>query len=217
MRSIPACAGEPAESFDNCLVAAVYPRLRGGTVTGFCLWDVYQGLSPLARGNLSAIAAERGISGSIPACAGEPYWRSLPAGLVGVYPRLRGGTCTSCCTAPACAGLSPLARGNPQAQHQASQAQRSIPACAGEPLESAPAQKRWWVYPRLRGGTRAIRAISCSSCGLSPLARGNLGEGGRAWVDGGSIPACAGEPAPHRQSQSGAGVYPRLRGGTWLS
>ena len=54
-RSIPACAGEPADGTDSISRAAVYPRVCGGTPS--CVRDMAasMGLSPRVRGNLLAI------------------------------------------------------------------------------------------------------------------------------------------------------------------
>ena len=111
-------------------------------------------------------------------------------------------------------GLSPLARGNPHPAPPCPIPKGSIPACAGEPQQSALSQRVERVYPRLRGGTRFQAVFEQQVRGLSPLARGNrvcCGDGAAAQ---GSIPACAGEPAPRSAVISCVRVYPRLRGGT---
>ena len=57
-------------------------------------------------------------------------------------------------------------------------AQRSIPACAGEPdsrVVDLPIQQ---VYPRVCGGTRGAAAEYNEHVGLSPRVRGNLDD---AW------------------------------------
>ena len=73
-------------------------------------------------------------------------------------------------------------------------AERSIPACAGEPREHPYGAADGEVYPRVCGGTDAVPAAYSGKAGLSPRVRGNPefpdGEGNRL----GSIPACAGEP-----------------------
>ncbi len=52
--------------------------------------------------------------------------------------------------------------------------------------------------------------------GLSPLVRGKRGVCFDWVLDGGSIPACAGETRSRRQSQGPVWVYPRLCGGNRL-
>ena len=49
--SIPACAGEPARSAFCVAVMAVYPRVCGGTSSGFVVQAISAGLSPRVRGN----------------------------------------------------------------------------------------------------------------------------------------------------------------------
>ena len=56
--------------------------------------------------------------------------------------------------------------------------------------------------------------IGKSLMGLSPRVRGNRDFPGVAQWHSGSIPACAGEPAPYRGISDMGGVYPRVCGGT---
>ena len=70
-------------------------------------------------------------------------------------------------------GLSPRVRGNRQPLLVAQIGDRSIPACAGEPLTNAGHDDLWQVYPRVCGGT--IRGPDGNGwwLGLSPRVRGN--------------------------------------------
>ena len=190
--------------------------MRGGT--GGILGKVTQnwGLSPLARGNPGHCAGAMLAGGSIPACAGEPGTSTATSVLQRVYPRLRGGTAVRANSAHCSRGLSPLARGNRSVSKNISRAQRSIPACAGEPASCALRRCSSRVYPRLRGGTVSHGILESRRQGLSPLARGNRGASGLHLAGRGSIPACAGEPSGRQPEQTGLGVYPRLRGGTLL-
>ena len=54
--------------------------------------NIIKGLSPLARGNHVPGEDMSGISGSIPAGAGEPHWIISFYFFFWVYPRWRGGT-----------------------------------------------------------------------------------------------------------------------------
>ena len=71
-RSIPACAGEPASVVPVGVAARVYPRVCGGTVSAPSIVDDTLGLSPRVRGNLTRREVRFSMTGSIPACAGEP-------------------------------------------------------------------------------------------------------------------------------------------------
>ena len=51
------------------------------------------------------------------------------------------------------------------------------------------------VYPRVCGGTPVTRRRDMALLGLSPRVRGNLAFSPELPGGGGSIPACAGEPA----------------------
>ena len=91
-------------------------------------------------------------------------------------------------------GLSPRVRGNRVRLDSGGLRGRSIPACAGEPLNATPGQHSDTVYPRVCGGTDANIAAALINNGLSPRVRGNLRYGWPSGSTPGSIPACAGEP-----------------------
>jgi len=214
--SIPACAGEPFRAWLRAKRHRVYPRLRGGTIGFQPIIHLDQGLSPLARGNRRGGDGDAARSGSIPACAGEPYECEEIVASFGVYPRLRGGTAVGAVSIGQMMGLSPLARGNRRPLILVYTMRGSIPACAGEPQSRRPWPSPIGVYPRLRGGTMARRVIQSKPEGLSPLARGNLAPSPSPTLAVRSIPACAGEPSDACRSVIDMKVYPRLRGGTSL-
>ena len=131
--SIPACAGEPSRVPHGSRVGRVYPRVCGGTVPGTGTGVLKRGLSPRVRGNRRGPATAASLSGSIPACAGEPCRRSWRGSSSRVYPRVCGGTTgRPARILPRC-GLSPRVRGNPPSAALRRAARGSIPACAGEP------------------------------------------------------------------------------------
>ena len=173
-RSIPACAGEPEEADFSSGRHGVYPRVCGGT-RGLPLQPVPRvGLSPRVRGNRGVSVLAGRLSGSIPACAGEPS---------GFLPRAHGAQ-----------GLSPRVRGNRHKRRRPRGRCRSIPACAGEPSVAGRQLQMTTVYPRVCGGTPQIRAIATGRQGLSPRVRGNHTEVQVCQDCARSIPACAGEP-----------------------
>ena len=195
-------------------VCAVYPRVCGGTryTRGALLPGL--GLSPRVRGNLSVAADDADLKGSIPACAGEPHTEALLARLIAVYPRVCGGTMRwpVCWRIPF--GLSPRVRGNRSGTIGLAAKQRSIPACAGEPLPELDFSKMVKVYPRVCGGTRRRSSRRCAKWGLSPRVRGNPLHVGAVIHAVGSIPACAGEPQHNKAVAHWYKVYPRVCGGT---
>ena len=172
------------------------------------------GLSPRVRGNLPATARPGRLSGSIPACAGEPTRGRTARSRAAVYPRVCGGTANARAFCNWCEGLSPRVRGNRRVPSAQWLRPGSIPACAGEPAGSVPCNTAVTVYPRVCGGTIGGGVVKVQPHGLSPRVRGNLRRRYLAGRDVRSIPACAGEPAwgcrrPRMQS-----VYPRVCGGT---
>ena len=146
------------------------------------------------RGNPSGGGATVAVTGSIPACAGEPLSWSLAKWIRRVYPRVCGGTTRSPPPSRTGRGLSPRVRGNQRAQNRSSCRSGSIPACAGEPSFERFRDTRLGVYPRVCGGTR--------------------GNSVDAVEHTGSIPACAGEPRSVSLSLPLERVYPRVCGGT---
>ena len=134
--SIPACAGEPGTARTGLTTPWVYPRVCGGTrrPPGGIIGP--GGLSPRVRGNRARRRPAAGAGGSIPACAGEPLLKCSQRTAQRVYPRVCGGTGSDTAAVWRNAGLSPRVRGNPAAPRPPHAGDRSIPACAGEPLAS---------------------------------------------------------------------------------
>ena len=60
----------------------------------------------------------------------------------------------------AAVGLSPRVRGNPTPNTEYIYGNRSIPACAGEPILWQTIGTRRRVYPRVCGGTPAVNALN---------------------------------------------------------
>ena len=111
-RSIPACAGEPPMPLPAAPAGAVYPRVCGGTRIANPVWICGAGLSPRVRGNHLSLSPHRSSSGSIPACAGEPFRGNGKLGRGQVYPRVCGGTPSDADASKPGSGLSPRVRGN---------------------------------------------------------------------------------------------------------
>ncbi len=110
--SIPACAGEPFPGNRRPRQARVYPRVCGGTSPGIGKMVPQNGLSPRVRGNRPGHVPQHPWRGSIPACAGEPPHQYPARWLVGVYPRVCGGTHWLYHSSRSASGLSPRVRGN---------------------------------------------------------------------------------------------------------
>ena len=214
VRSIPACAGEPSAQGRVVGASAVYPRVCGGTAAAAFGDDARRGLSPRVRGNHRMRHQRAHMQWSIPACAGEPVVEYVAPWARGVYPRVCGGTLTLTVLALLDDGLSPRVRGNPMVQSEIHSGKRSIPACAGEPLNPFRRNSPMRVYPRVCGGTPPSRGSLGRVEGLSPRVRGNRRIDSEIRVPVRSIPACAGEPSQGGRNERPEGVYPRVCGGT---
>ena len=192
--SIPACAGEPLGRALRICLPKVYPRVCGGTQLRERVRSVKQGLSPRVRGNRPEHVGPEPISGSIPACAGEPRTTRSRGTGCRVYPRVCGGTPEEAAASAYTEGLSPRVRGNLDHAPRRELPRGSIPACAGEPRISGAMIRSRRVYPRVCGGTHRRTARTLPRAGLSPRVRGNLDDVLAVLRRLGSIPACAGEP-----------------------
>ena len=171
------------------------------------------GLSPRVRGSLLQAVAEADLARSIPACAGEPTNSGSPGVRQRVYPRVCGGAARQTIATGNAVGLSPRVRGSPLGIRFVASANRSIPACAGEPTPLSMLFRSYRVYPRVCGGAVMISSAVIVNSGLSPRVRGSppaapQPRGGRR-----SIPACAGEPMGLHNARFRRRVYPRVCGG----
>ena len=172
-RSIPACAGEPGTYSGSRSCVRVYPRVCGGTHLRQRPVANVPGLSPRVRGNRVGQVVDSVSARSIPACAGEPLGHDADMLVSQVYPRVCGGTMCRQDGVKQVTGLSPRVRGNLVRAINGGNAQGSIPACAGEPLNARALLDRIGVYPRVCGGTARTSALGGSGPGLSPRVRGN--------------------------------------------
>ena len=111
-------------------------------------------------------------------------------------------------------GLSPRMRGNHEPRPPRAVGGGSIPAYAGEPRRVVSSLVSLLVYPRVCGGTMAVKGFSERVQGLSPRMRGNPTAISILGDDGGSIPAYAGEPLYGIRQPPQSAVYPRVCGGT---
>ena len=89
-----------------------------------------------------------------------------------------------------------------------------IPARAGQPALRQGAHGCDGAYPRSRGATWGLRVPPTFWPGLSPLARGNLGQANLGATNYGPIPARAGQPSFADWSEARRWAYPRSRGAT---
>ena len=145
---------------------------------------------------------------------GEPLCSTTHDPRSPVYPRVCGGTSLEANVVAVALGLSPRVRGNRRRCPPGLLLSRSIPACTGEPSQSALETAAYPVYPRVYGGTTQWPTPSGLCIGLSPRVRGNPNADMTEPYQWGSIPACAGEPPSQPASRTWQPVYPRVCGGT---
>ena len=110
-------------------------------------------------------------------------------------------------------GPSPRVRGSRRRYRNALDIPGSIPACAGEPLQSCKRSAPCRVHPRVCGGASRACCAVAASMGPSPRVRGSLIGSNVQIKLAGSIPACAGEPALELIGWARNGVHPRVCGG----
>jgi len=151
---IPARAGQPCARSMPETRRRAYPRSRGATWPGHAAAGQAQGLSPLARGNLTKICAGYGTFGPIPARAGQPPFPIRLRFARTAYPRSRGATAGHPARRARSAGLSPLARGNRPSHRRRARRRGPIPARAGQPIATATHKSEDRAYPRSRGATQ---------------------------------------------------------------
>ena len=172
------------------------------------------GLSPRGRGNRWLPMADRFLTRSIPAWAGQPSALFHIASNLPVYPRVGGATRAFEGIYPQPIGLSPRGRGNRTVKTGRLHCLRSIPAWAGQPGHGGRVAIGTKVYPRVGGATGSSAAIWLTVRGLSPRGRGN-----RSFVKYlaqylRSIPAWAGQPYHLDGLPTWLTVYPRVGGAT---
>ena len=150
---------------------------------------------------------------SIPAWAGETGTCPERHMSTGVYPRVGGGNRETSEVSLEWGGLSPRGRGKLTLEVDAAEADRSIPAWAGETRRLHACPKHDGVYPRVGGGNGKRYAAAWTSEGLSPRGRGKQDVVARDNRHPRSIPAWAGETRLGRLGIEAGAVYPRVGGG----
>ena len=153
------------------------------------------GLSPRGRGKPITYISLSGLGGSIPAWAGETAFLPSSALAYRVYPRVGGGNKAAAASLTAALGLSPRGRGKRIIGGGVLAGVWSIPAWAGETIQTLHNLPLQGVYPRVGGGNPSFAALSIGSKGLSPRGRGKLRSKAGSHQEPGSIPAWAGETA----------------------
>ena len=141
VRSIPRVCGGTSRSLRTSACAhGLSPRVRGNQ-PGTLRSPVCGRSIPRVCGGTRHICGPQMAARSIPACAGEPCPARHRPGRSPVYPRVCGGTNVIRLTGWAEQGLSPRVRGNLVDSDDPLFDVRSIPACAGEPMQDGVASE----------------------------------------------------------------------------
>ena len=154
-RSIPTCAGQPKRNAPRPIFSQVYPHVCGAAKSMLVQAGQPYGLSPRVRGSLRVGFIAYTFQRSIPTCAGQPIASAAFAFGIRVYPHVCGAAIYVLLYIVAGIGLSPRVRGS---QCTGCISNRSIPTCAGQPLDE------------LMLGTPTYPSGEYSNC-ISPNAR----------------------------------------------
>ena len=194
VRSIPACAGKPAQGVETRQHPRVHPRVCGEAPSESSWKPPFCGPSPRVRGSLEQESQVQLAVRSIPACAGKPEADHARGDHLWVHPRVCGEACRGVGDTAEEAGPSPRVRGSLSPPSRINSVIGSIPACAGKPTLRARPPARPWVHPRVCGEAVSSAGSGSRGGGPSPRVRGSLVTEAGHRPGAGSIPACAGKP-----------------------
>ena len=207
--SIPAGAGNPTHGSQISSSPGVHPRGCGESVITGTIVSQAAGPSPRVRGIRPPGRPPPAGAGSIPAGAGNPASSGAAGCIRTVHPRGCGesGDCRGANVATR--GPSPRVRGIPRDPGGGEQAERSIPAGAGNPRCAGSTAGATRVHPRGCGESSELAEALDGYEGPSPRVRGIHAGGLSAGAEPGSIPAGAGNPASSAAGRRDSRVHPR--------
>ena len=197
-RLIPARAGNTCVILDTIDPLAAHPRSRGEHQDARLGYRVNGGSSPLARGTHSRYSARTPRRRLIPARAGNTRRRRSTRRLHSAHPRSRGEHVSVTVWKPRESGSSPLARGTLICRVIRILCVRLIPARAGNTCHVAQNRGTRAAHPRSRGEHFKTSTSRVERSGSSPLARGTLNNGLKAFENRRLIPARAGNTIMRR-------------------
>ena len=148
---------------------------------------------PRARGREDILHPPPPYPGITPACAGKRRWagrRSTPGW---DHPRVRGEERNQCSGPSGLQGSPPRARGRGSCATHSGCARRITPAYAGKSSLMKKKFMLWRDHPRVRGEEMAIQAVTGTTDGSPPHARGREIASVAGWLQNGITPACAGK------------------------
>ena len=189
---IPACAGNTLDNRFGHGRSWDHPRMRGEHTGLRTRCPRPRGSSPHARGTPSSFMRIAAPTGIIPACAGNTGVVGGRLRRRGDHPRMRGEHVSAASNWRMALGSSPHARGTPKKSMQSHYQPGIIPACAGNTRSCCCRWSHHRDHPRMRGEHYNNSMRTIDTAGSSPHARGTRVRILRQRVNGGIIPACAG-------------------------
>ncbi len=171
-RFIPAGAGNATPARSPRGSSPVHPRGRGERGHGLGAGVGGVGSSPRARGTLAGLPHQAAPDRFIPAGAGNAATSWCGADPWTVHPRGRGERATAYGAWHEVYGSSPRARGTRLRQLAAADAERFIPAGAGNATACFLFLRAVTVHPRGRGERLLVNRFLQFGDGSSPRARG---------------------------------------------
>ena len=189
---IPACAGNTQSSQSWSSPTWDHPRMCGEHFICSSIWRSAPGSSPHVRGTPRSLGTIVGLSGIIPACAGNtPFFIGLMR-QPWDHPRMCGEHWRSLSVYELVMGSSPHVRGTPKGDNHGFHPEGIIPACAGNTANKL--ADRWGLrdHPRMCGEHAKATIIRGDSKGSSPHVRGTPAVPDEQGETRGIIPACAG-------------------------
>ena len=228
----PARAGNAGRRWADASRSAVHPRAGGerrvtnGPVVSApgssraggerrASWSIGRcrtGSSPRGRGTLTILVEDGPVPRFIPARAGNAGTRPVRACSRPVHPRAGGERVGGFILQPQRIGSSPRGRGTLRQQAGDFEAQRFIPARAGNACGRAP--RRWavTVHPRAGGERSSSPPKASAAPGSSPRGRGTRTAALMKWSIRRFIPARAGNASPSASDRWRRTVHPRAGG-----
>ncbi len=191
---------------------AVHPRVCGQRDAAYQRRHLAAGSSPRVRGTPLRNVIFRTCYRFIPACAGNAIQSGASPTTMPVHPRVCGERIVCAAGTVSTSGSSPRVRGTLSFPTSREDAERFIPACAGNAGDARRPPVRWPVHPRVCGERYRSLPQPRHVPGSSPRVRGTLHRLQRRVGRWRFIPACAGNANGTTGGGYSQSVHPRVCG-----
>ena len=189
---IPACAGNTGGHWSSLIKGRDHPRVCGEHSVIHSTCELPSGSSPRVRGTHVRGARHVHLNGIIPACAGNTDHRTDRYRRAGDHPRVCGEHPSASLNEVRPSGSSPRVRGTLEIHCVGKRLRGIIPACAGNTLRPKLSGDTIRDHPRVCGEHQFTYKSMVVIPGSSPRVRGTQAFAGQSPLQGGIIPACAG-------------------------